>query len=107
MQGLTQVVGGGLRTQFRPERVYDLLTVETVTMRQGEQLHKARRLPEPPLAVLDDSRARRDPKAAQQPYSDRLGPHHTVNASRMTHPILVLPREQRFPRYRLLILLQE
>ncbi|MDQ5812923.1 MAG: hypothetical protein M3358_19785 [Actinomycetota bacterium] len=65
VEGLVEVVGGGLRREIRPEEVHDLLAVEAVIRGEGKQLHEAGGLPEPPLAFPDDPRPCRDLEGAE------------------------------------------
>ena len=48
VERLVEVVGRSGRTAFAPEHVHDLLAVERVVTREGEQLHELTRLLQPP-----------------------------------------------------------
>ncbi len=80
---LVQVVCRRLGMLLRPERVHELLALELVPRRQGEQLDQVLRLAEPPVGVVDRSRADGDPKPAEQMDEQRLGRAgdlHSANA---------------------------
>lgn len=61
---LVKVVGGSSRVQIWPQEIHHPLPVQSVARREGEQLHEARRLPEPPSALIDLAIPHRDRKAA-------------------------------------------
>ena len=60
VNGSPQVVRGRFRAQIGPEEVHRPLAVEPVARSEGEQLHQARRLPQPPGVLLDGPAAHRD-----------------------------------------------
>src|SRR5215208_370525 len=61
-----QVVRGCLRPEIWPECVHDLLAVEVVSGRQGEQLDQAPGLPQVPLVLSYNSWANPHAKATEQ-----------------------------------------
>src|SRR5215217_762875 len=71
MEGLTKVVGGRLLPQIRPERVHNLLAVETVVRSEGEQLDEARRLTKAPLPPVDRPISYGDRETAEQLEANR------------------------------------
>ena len=73
MEGLTEVVCGGLPPKIRPEQVHGPLPVKVVPRREGEQLHQGGGLLEPPRALLHGAGPYRDPEPAEQPDAHRFG----------------------------------
>lgn len=52
---VAQVVGSLTNIQLRPQKIPHLLSVYPVVWCQGQRLHQARRLLEPPILILDGS----------------------------------------------------
>src|SRR5215217_1663825 len=66
MEGLAQVVRGGLPSEVGPEEVHHLFSVEMVARREGKQLDEACRLPEPPCVLIHSPGPHRNLEAAEQ-----------------------------------------
>jgi hypothetical protein len=66
VQGLAQIVGPGCRRVVGPERLQDLVAVQALARRQGEELHQALGLAQPPGALRHRPAAGPDAEAAQQ-----------------------------------------
>ena len=66
VQHLVQVVGRGLRCAVWPEHGDDLLAVESVARRQGEQLHQRLGLAQPPGALRHELIVDRNGEGAEQ-----------------------------------------
>jgi hypothetical protein len=61
---LVEVVCGSSRVQIWPQEIHHPLAMHSVAWREGEQLQKARRLPEAPSALIDLAIPHCDRKAA-------------------------------------------
>ena len=70
MHGLIQVVGAGRGAELRPERVDQLLAVQTLPRCEREQLHELPALPQPPGALRHRLGLDRGRKAAEEPDPD-------------------------------------
>jgi hypothetical protein len=67
VDGVAEVVRGGLLAKLWPEQVHHLLPLETVAGSQGEHLDKRGGLPQAPDISADGPRTHGYPKAAEQP----------------------------------------
>ncbi len=70
MHGLIQVVGAGRGAERRPERVDQLLAVQTLPRCEREQLHELPALPQAPGALRHRLGLDRGRKAAEEPDPD-------------------------------------
>jgi hypothetical protein len=73
VQGVVEIIEGGLGVESGPQELHRLLAVEAVLLGQGEQLDQARSLLQAPL-LPDASRPHRHPEASKQMYAHHFGP---------------------------------
>jgi hypothetical protein len=66
VQRLVQVICGRTELELRPELLNQVLAVEPVTWRQGQELDQAPDFAPSPLLVCDGARADRDTKGTEE-----------------------------------------
>jgi hypothetical protein len=72
VEGVAQVIRGGLSVEVRPEQAHQPLPVQSVLVRKGEQFQQACGLFEAPGTHFESPRPNRDKEAAEHVYAHGL-----------------------------------